>query len=96
MASTLDLGKVMGSQMFDVSSVPDDSLGLNGDWAFNAATGDVYMKVNDIWQTKGNIKGAKGDTGATGAAGTDGVDGADGKTPTLSINAQGHLIATYE
>lgn len=31
----------------------------------------------------------RGATGATGAA------GADGKTPTMSINAEGHLIATY-
>lgn len=34
-------------------------------------------------------QGPKGDTGETGPA------GADGKTPVLSINASGHLIATY-
>ncbi len=39
--------------------------------------------------------GPKGDTGATGAQGPKGDAGADGKTPALSINASGHLIATY-
>lgn len=34
-------------------------------------------------------QGPKGDTGDTGPA------GADGKTPVFSINAEGHLIATY-
>lgn len=34
-------------------------------------------------------KGDKGDTGATGPK------GATGPTPTFSINASGHLIATY-
>ena len=46
-------------------------------------------------------QGVKGDTGATGAQGPRGATGAtgpagaDGKTPALSINASGHLIATY-
>lgn len=62
------------------------------------------------WVYKGSIKGAtgatgaagtkgdKGDTGATGAKGDKGdtgAAGADGKTPTFSINEEGHLIATY-
>ncbi len=34
-------------------------------------------------------------TGATGAKGDTGAKGADGKTPTLSINAAGELIATF-
>lgn len=40
---------------------------------------------------QGNVgpQGPKGDTGDTGPA------GADGKTPVFSINAEGHLIATY-
>lgn len=41
-------------------------------------------------------QGPKGDTGAQGPKGDTGATGADGKTPTLSINAAGHLIATYE
>lgn len=40
-------------------------------------------------------KGDKGDTGAKGETGATGATGADGKTPTLSINSNGELIATY-
>lgn len=43
-----------------------------------------------------NLKGDKGDTGATGAQGPKGDTGANGKTPTLSINDKGELVATYE
>ena len=43
-----------------------------------------------------NLKGVKGDTGATGAQGPKGDTGANGKTPTLSINDKGELVATYE
>lgn len=43
--------------------------------------------------------GPKGDLGATGPQGPKGdtgAAGADGKSPTFSINSEGHLIATYE
>lgn len=36
--------------------------------------------------------GPQGPQGDTGPAGANGVDG---KTPMLSINSEGHLIATY-
>lgn len=41
-------------------------------------------------------QGVKGDQGAKGDKGEKGDTGADGKTPTLSINANGELIATFE
>ena len=41
-------------------------------------------------------QGPQGETGATGPQGPKGDTGADGKTPTLSINASGELVATYE
>ena len=41
-------------------------------------------------------QGLKGDTGATGEKGEKGEKGDPGPVPTFSINAQGHLIATYE
>ena len=41
-------------------------------------------------------KGDKGDTGAKGATGAAGPQGPAGPTPTFSVNASGHLIATYE
>lgn len=40
--------------------------------------------------------GAKGETGATGAPGATGPKGDPGPVPTFTINASGHLIATYE
>lgn len=120
--ANLDLGKVVGSSIHSVSGVPAASLGLDGDWSLDAATGDVYQKTAGAWAKAGNFKGEqgpkgdtgeqgpkgdageqgpKGDTGEqgpkgdAGPAGADGVDGVDGKTPALSIDAQGHLIATY-
>lgn len=113
----LDLGRVVGSSILSVEGAPAASVGLDGDWALDTATGDVYQKAAGTWTKAGNFKGekgepgeqgAKGDTGETGPkgdtgdagaqgpAGQDGADGADGKTPMLSINSQGHLIATYE
>lgn len=40
--------------------------------------------------------GAKGATGATGPQGPKGDKGDTGAVPTFSVNASGHLIATYE
>lgn len=88
----LDLGKVVGSQMHNVTAAPADSLGLEGDWAVNPDTGDVYEKTASGWTLQGSFKGPKGDTGETGAQGP---AGADGKTPSFSIREDGHLIATY-
>lgn len=73
--------------------------GPKGDPGTNGATG-----------AKGDTgaigpQGPKGDTGATGTqgpkgdigtTGAQGPKGADGKTPSFSINASGHLIATIE
>ncbi len=129
MAQTLNLGKVAGSQMHNVTAAPAASLGLSGDWALNTGNGDVYQKTEAGWVKQGSLKGpqgAKGDKGDTGAAGAQGLKGdtgaqgvkgdagatgpqglkgdtgaqgpagADGKTPSFSINAAGHLIATFE
>lgn len=121
MAENLDLGKVVGSQIMNVSAAPASAAGLVGDWAMNTANGDVYEKTDEAtWTKRGNFKGPKGDkgdqgakgdagaagvqgpkgdkgdTGPQGPAGASGANGADGKTPTLSIDAAGHLIATYD
>lgn len=45
--------------------------------------------------TLGIPAGATGATGATGQRGPQGPAGADGQTPTMSINANGELVATY-
>ena len=95
----LDLGKVLGSKLHNVTAAPAASLGLEDDWALNTSNGDVYQKTASGWIKQGNFKGptgAMGAKGSTGNTGPQGPAGTDGKTPTLSINASGHLIATYE
>ncbi|MGO5549150.1 collagen-like triple helix repeat-containing protein [Lachnospiraceae bacterium LCP19S3_B12] len=76
-----------------------------GDLPMLMTSNHIYsvVKTAEEWLTslKGE-KGDKGDTGSTGpqgetgATGPQGPAGADGKTPTFSINSEGHLIATYE
>lgn len=103
----MDLGKVVGSKIHNVAGVPAAELGLVEDWALDPATGNVYEKTAEGWQSRGSFKGEKGDqgeqgiqgpkgdTGDTGPQGPAGAAGTDGKTPTFSIDASGHLIATY-
>lgn len=103
----LDLGKVMGNRMFNVTGDPEAELGLVGDWALDPESGNVYEKTTEGWQLRGNFKGEPGEQGPqgepgqdgaqgeAGPAGADGKDGVDGKTPILFINEEGHLIATY-
>ncbi len=115
----LDLGRVVGSQIHNVTGAPGADLGLENDWAMDVQSGAVYEKTAAGWAERGSFKGPKGDqgdqgpqglkgeTGATGPKGDTGAigaqgpkgdtgpAGADGKTPALSINAAGHLIATY-
>lgn len=76
----LDLGKVVGSQMHNVAAAPAASLGLEGDWAVNPDTGEVYKKGASGWEKLGSFKGPKGDTGDTGAKGDKGEPGAKGET----------------
>lgn len=59
------------------------SQGKNGDVFLNTANFDLYSKASNTWTKIGNIKGAQGAKGDPGAV------------PTFSINASGHLIATY-
>lgn len=63
------------------TSAPSNTNGTDGDFYLNTSNWDVYKKASGSWSKVGNIKGATG---------------ADGKTPTLSINANGELIATFE
>lgn len=108
--ASLDLGKVVGSRIHNVSGGPEAALGLENDWALDTTSGMLYEKTSEGWAQRGSLKGekgdagAKGDTGETGAQGpqgvpgqdgADGADGADGKTPTFSVDASGHLIATW-
>jgi hypothetical protein len=100
----MDLGKVVGSKIHNVTGAPEASLGLVEDWALDVDSGSVYEKTAEGWQLRGSFKGEKGAPGQDGAPGAQGPkgdrgepgqDGVDGKTPALSINDEGHLIAAY-
>ncbi len=93
MANSLDLGKVMGSRIHSVTGTPDPSLGLENDWALDTGSGAVWEKTAAGWEARGSFRGEKGETGPQGPAGP---AGAAGQTPALSIDAGGHLIATFE
>ena len=102
--ASLDLGKVVGSRIHNVSGAPEAALGLENDWALDTASGAVYEKTGSGWTQRGSFKGEKGDPGETGAKGDrgdpgeagpqgapgqDGADGADGKTPMFSVDEIG-------
>lgn len=108
--ASLDLGRVVGSRIHNVSGAPEAALGLVNDWAMDTASGAVYEKTESGWTQRGSFKGEKGDkgdtgetgpqgpkgdTGETGPQGAAGQDGADGKTPMFTVNESGHLIATW-
>jgi hypothetical protein len=57
------------------SGLPDDVVGVDGDYYLRTLDGDVYQRSGGTYSVVGNIKGPQGDqgiqgdTGATGAAG---------------------------
>jgi len=51
---------------------PSDSLGIDGDYYLNDATGDVYLRASGSYSVVANIEGPKGDKGDPGEPGADG------------------------
>ena len=49
-----------GSSVLTANGVPEDSLGKNGDSYINLDNWDYYVKENDSWNLRGNIKGNEG------------------------------------
>lgn len=49
-----------GSSVLTANGVPEDSLGKNGDSYINLDNWDYYVKENDSWNLRGNIKGSEG------------------------------------
>lgn len=89
----MDLGKVVGSKIHNVTGTPAAELGLVEDWALDTATGSVYEKTAEGWQSRGSFKGEKGDPGQDGAKGDKGDQGEQGiqgpKGDTGETGAQG-------
>lgn len=73
-----------------VFGIPRGATGAQG------AKGDTGAQGPKGEQGEQGVQGEQGPQGIQGATGPQGPAGEDGKTPTLSINADGELIATYE
>lgn len=76
--ASVDLGKIVGSQIYEVSGVPSESVGLENDWAINPSNGDLYKKNSDGWAKEGNLVGPQGIQGAQGETGERGPQGIQG------------------
>jgi hypothetical protein len=84
-----------GSVWRDGTGVPPNSLGVNGDYYLNDATGDVYTRAAGVYAITGNIKGPVGGAGSVGPVGPAGPTGAstawhDGTgVPVSTLGANG-------
>jgi len=53
-----------GAYIYRTLGIPDNSVGLDGDWAFDTSSNSyVYYKTAGAWELVNSNKGAKGDTG---------------------------------
>lgn len=81
-----------GSVIHSTVGIPSNSVGVNGDWAFDTSVNSyVYFKSGGAWSLVNSNRGATGAdgaagaTGATGAAGSNGTNGTNG-SDGLDIN----------
>jgi hypothetical protein len=49
---------VNGTKWFSGTSTPSNTIGANGDFYLNSATGDIYTKNDTAWNLAGNLAGA--------------------------------------
>lgn len=67
-------GVPRGAVIYSVTSIPDNSTGLDGDWAFDTtSTSYVWYKSAGVWALVNSNKGATGDPGPDGPAGPAGL-----------------------
>lgn len=64
-----------GSVWRDGSGAPASTLGVDGDYYLDDATGDVYLKASGAYSIVADIKGAQGDQGPKGDQGDQGPAG---------------------
>lgn len=55
-----------GTNVLQGNTVPNNTLGSNGDSYINVSTADIYSKSSGLWNLTGNIKGKQGDSGTDG------------------------------
>ena len=58
-----------GSAWLTGSTVPDNSLGVDGDMYLRTTNGQYYKKVTGAWVSQGNLTGPAGSSGSNGADG---------------------------
>ena len=62
--------------------IPSSGSGLNGDIFINSSTGEMYLKSNDKWESKGTLQGPQGEQGPQGDPGIQGPPGPTGPQGT--------------
>jgi hypothetical protein len=67
------------------AGIPDNGLGLTGDFYLNTSSGDVYEKKGNNYVSILNILGAKGEKGDNGVDGINGLPGASGEPGTNGL-----------
>lgn len=80
---TYDMGAA-ASQWFNGTGAPTSTLGGDGDYYLENATGDVYAKTGGVWNSAGNIEGPRGPAGPQGEQGPEGPPGPAGSFPSGS------------
>lgn len=53
---------IIGTIWFTSVGIPNDSIGINGDYCLDTSTGNVYNKQLDIWNYICSLKGVPGQT----------------------------------
>ncbi len=69
-----------GATWFNGTGIPSTTVGVNGDFYLDLASGDVYNKVLGGWTKVSNIHGATGANGTKGETGATGPQGPPGAT----------------
>jgi hypothetical protein len=80
-----------GSAWLPTTGIPGGGTGNNGDYALDAATGDVYLKAAGSWGYQGNLRGLQGTTGLQGPTG--GIAGSVQSIPFVLNNGSSALAA---
>ncbi|AVL94510.1 collagen repeat protein [Moumouvirus australiensis] len=73
----------IGSQIITGNQPPTDNIGNDGDIYIDNSTGDLYIKVDNVWVLQSNIDGDKGDKGDIGSQI---ITGTGVPSPTLGNN----------
>ena len=76
-----------GTSVLTGNGEPSADLGQVGDSYINLDNWDYFVKSENGWQLKGNIKGSAGQDGQNGTNGTNGQNGENGKSVLIGSGA---------